>query len=155
MIISDNRVGAGQDGVATAKAIGRCADRAHVNGQRYANIEDLIHSSAELYFKQGALRYACAAEADVQWEATPSVSLGMKFRWRGATVFFRLQFEATSASIGIHHLALDMPRAAEDLPSRFAPALADAPYSKQKVSSLAACWGAVLSLRCRQSCDNP
>ena len=98
----------------------------YVHGQRYGNIQDLIHSSAELYFKQGSLRYACAAEADVRWEAPPSVSLGMEFRWRGATAFFRLQLEATSASIDIHHLALDTPGAAEDLPSRFASALADA-----------------------------
>ncbi len=98
----------------------------YVHGERTANIEDLIHSSAELYFKQGALRYACAAEADVKWEAPPRVSLGMEFRWRGATAFFRLQLDAASASIDIHHLALDTPSAPEDLPMRFASALADA-----------------------------
>jgi hypothetical protein len=47
-------------------------------------------------------------------------------RWRGATALFRLQLGATCASIDIHHLALDTPGAAEDLPSRFASALADA-----------------------------
>ncbi|MBB4199385.1 hypothetical protein GGD83_003200 [Rhodoblastus sphagnicola] len=98
----------------------------YVHGQRYANIEDLIHSSAELYFKQGALRYACAADADVRWNAPPSVSLSMEFRWRGATALFRLQLDAASASIDIHHLALDTPGAPEDVPTRFASALADA-----------------------------
>jgi len=98
----------------------------YVHAERYANIEDLIHSSAELYFKQGALRYACAAEADVQWNAPPSVSLGMEFRWRGATAFFRLQLDAASASIDIHHLAFDTPAAPEDFSTRFASALADA-----------------------------
>jgi hypothetical protein len=98
----------------------------YVHAERTANIEDLVHSSAELYFKQGALRYACAAEADVKWHAPPSVSLGMEFRWRGATAFFRLQLDAASATIDIQHLALDTPAAPEDLPKRFASALADA-----------------------------
>jgi hypothetical protein len=98
----------------------------YVHAQRCANIEDLIHSSAELYFKQGALRYACAAEANVQWNAPPSVSLHMEFRWRGATAFFRLQLDSDSASVDIQHLALDTPAAPEELPLRFASALADA-----------------------------
>jgi hypothetical protein len=98
----------------------------YVHGERTANIEDLVHSSTELYFKQGALRYACGAEADVRWNAPPSVSLGMEFRWRGATALFRLQLAAGAASIDIHHLALDTPSAPEDLPTRFASALADA-----------------------------
>ncbi|PPQ38573.1 hypothetical protein CH337_11275 [Rhodoblastus acidophilus] len=98
----------------------------YVHGHRDANLEDLIHSSAELYFKQGALRYACAAEADVQWHAPPRVSLGMEFRWRGATALFRLQLDASRAAIDIHHLTLDTPGAPEDVPMRFASALADA-----------------------------
>jgi hypothetical protein len=98
----------------------------YVHGQRFANIEDLVHSSSELYFKQGAIRYACAAEANVQWETPPSVSLHMEFRWRGATAFFRLQLDAASASIDIQHLALDTPGAPDELPLRFASALADA-----------------------------
>jgi hypothetical protein len=98
----------------------------YVHGERAANIEDLVHSSAELYFKQGALRYAHAAEADVSWHATPTVSLHMEFRWRGATALFRLQLGASSASVDIRHLGLDTPGEDGATTQRFAEALADA-----------------------------
>jgi hypothetical protein len=98
----------------------------YVQGERAANIEDLVHSSAELYFKQGALRYAHAAEADVKWHAPPTVSLQMEFRWRGATALFRLQLRACSACIDIEHLGLDTPGEDAETARRFADALADA-----------------------------
>jgi hypothetical protein len=98
----------------------------YVHGRRDANIEDIVHSSSELYFKQGALRYAHAAEADVQWNAPPSVSLDLEFRWRGATALFRLQLGASIASIDIHHLGLDTPVADGETAGRFAAAIADA-----------------------------
>ena len=98
----------------------------YVQTQRFANIDDLIHSSAELYFKQGALRYAWAAEINVQWETPPSVSLDLEFRWRGATAFFRLTLDADRAAIDIQHLAMDMPGSTDDMPRRFREAVADA-----------------------------
>jgi hypothetical protein len=98
----------------------------YVHGQRFANLEDIVHSSSELYFKQGALRYAHAAEADVKWDSPPTVSLNMEFRWRGATAFFRLKLGASSAAIDIQHLGLDTPGDEEDTQRRFAAAIADA-----------------------------
>jgi hypothetical protein len=98
----------------------------YVQTRRFANLEDLVHSSAELYFKQGALRYAWAAEVDVQWETPPSVSLNLEFRWRGATAFFRLMLDADRAAIDIQHLTMDIPGTLDDMPRRFKEAVADA-----------------------------
>jgi hypothetical protein len=98
----------------------------YVQTRRFANIEDLVQSSAELYFKQGALRYAWAADVDVRWETPPSVSLNLEFRWRGATAFFCLMLDADRAAIDIQHLAMDVPGTLDDMPRRFNEAVADA-----------------------------
>ena len=42
---------------------------AYVHADRSANLEDLVNSSAELYFKPGTLRYGWAADLDVRWDA--------------------------------------------------------------------------------------
>ncbi len=79
----------------------------YVRAERCANLEDLVNSSAELYFKHGALRYAWSADLEVLWDALPTISLNMEFCWRGVTVFFRLCLDAARAGVDIQHLALD------------------------------------------------
>ncbi len=102
----------------------------YVRAERFANLEDLVNSSAELYFKHGALRYAWSADLDVVWEALPTISLNMEFSWRGVTAFFRLCLNAARAGVDIQHLAFDQPSdlkggdAAERL-AFFARAIAD------------------------------
>jgi hypothetical protein len=98
----------------------------YVRSERSANLEDLVNSSAELYFKQGALRYAWSAELHVVWEALPTVSLNMEFCWRGVTAFFRLCLDSARAGVDIQHLAFDARSdAASGLYSCFAAAVAD------------------------------
>jgi len=53
-------------------------------------IEDLIHSSVELFFKQGSLISAWTACVDMAWESPPLVTLGMEFRHPVVSVFFDL-----------------------------------------------------------------
>ena len=50
----------------------------YVQGERCAHIEDLVNSSAELYFKPGALRYGWTADLELVWDAPPIVSLDME-----------------------------------------------------------------------------
>jgi hypothetical protein len=80
-----------------------------VQGERNANLEDIINSSAELYFRHGALRYAWGAMIDVHWNAPPSVSLNMEFSWRGAFVLFRLVLDKAQASVEIQHMDVEPP----------------------------------------------
>jgi hypothetical protein len=102
----------------------------YVQGQRSANLEDLVNSSAELYFRCGALRYAWSADLDVAWDALPTISLNMEFCWSGVTAFFNLCLDAARAGVDIQHLAFD--DAADDSRGdavkqlkRFSHALAD------------------------------
>ena len=79
----------------------------YVQGERNANLEDVVNSSAELYFRPNALRYAWSAQLDVHWNAPPSVALNMEFSWGGAVAFFRLGLDAARASVQMQHFALD------------------------------------------------
>lgn len=98
----------------------------YVRGERSVMLEDLVNSATELYFKTGAIRYAWSAELDVLWEAPPSVSLNMEFRWRGATAFFRLRLDSDHAAIVLQHMAFEGGDGGENALERFAGAVADA-----------------------------
>ena len=71
-----------------------------------------------------ATRYA--AEADVRWHATPTVSLHLEFRWRGATALFRLQLDAEQRVRRHPASRTRYARVDEATAHRFAEALADA-----------------------------
>jgi hypothetical protein len=79
----------------------------YVRAERVANLEDIVNSSAELYFRHGALRYAWSADVEVAWDAPPCVSLNMEFHWTGVTAFFRLRLDAALAGVEILYLALE------------------------------------------------
>lgn len=81
----------------------------YVQGERVANLEDLVNSSAELYFKPGALRYAWSADVEVFWDACPAVSLNMEFCWRGTTAFFTLCLNSAQAAVDIKHIDFAAP----------------------------------------------
>ena len=53
------------------------------------------------------LRYAWSAELDVLWEALPSISLNMEFRWSGVTAFFGLRLDSDCAGVELQHMAFD------------------------------------------------
>jgi hypothetical protein len=102
----------------------------YVHGQRCANLEDLVNSSAELYFRHGALRYAWSADLDVVWDALPTISLNIEFGWSGVTAFFNLCLNAARAGVDIQHLAFDGKTAGEqEKLDRLKAALADSRVS--------------------------
>jgi len=106
---------------------------AFIRGQRCATIEDLVNSAAELYFKNGALRYALCADLDIAWDSFPSVSLDLEFRWRDVTAFFRLRLEAAFAGVDLQHLAFD-DCLSETPCGRLARAIADARVAPPRLS---------------------
>jgi hypothetical protein len=66
-----------------------------------ANIEDLVNSSTELYFKNGTLKYALAAGCSVRWDALPTILLDLEFRHAAVTVIFRLVLSQSRAAVEI------------------------------------------------------
>ncbi|MDJ0929493.1 hypothetical protein [Breoghania sp.] len=55
----------------------------YVLASKRGNINDLVRSSVELYFKTGTLRYGSAANVDLNWGSTPTINLDLEFRHNG------------------------------------------------------------------------
>jgi hypothetical protein len=72
-----------------------------------ANIEDLVNSSTELYFKNGTLKYALVAGCSVRWDTSPTVLLDMEFRHAAVSVFFRLVLSQSRAAVEIIDIFFD------------------------------------------------
>ena len=75
--------------------------------EQSANIEDLVNSSTELYFKNGTLKYALVAACNVRWDASPTILLDMEFRHAGVSVFFRLVLSQSRAAVQIIDIFFD------------------------------------------------
>ena len=98
-----------------------------------ANIEDLVNSSTELYFRNGTLKYALAAGCSVRWDALPTILLDLEFRNGAVTVIFRLVLSQSRAAVEIIDIFFEEP----DLPvevrtQRLIAAVADAKMPDQR-----------------------
>ena len=62
----------------------------YISRELHGNIEDLVESSAELFFHSGTLRYGYAAETDIVWGELPAIMLEMELVTPAASVFFTL-----------------------------------------------------------------
>ena len=72
---------------------------------KFANIQDIVNSSIELYFKHGTLSYACLADFQLEWDSSPAISLGMEFCHHEVVAIFDLTLRAHDAGIEIHSLS--------------------------------------------------
>jgi hypothetical protein len=98
-----------------------------IRTENHPNLNDLVNSSAELYFKPGTLSYGWAAEVDVAWGGSPTVRLDLEFRHKSVTAFFNLILEPKRAGIVLKHVA-DEARASipAEQSRRLIEAIADA-----------------------------
>lgn len=72
-----------------------------VRTERFANIANLVASSAELFFKPGTIFFGHSGEVDLKWDQPPTVALDMEFRHKRVNVYFRLVLEAQRAGVEI------------------------------------------------------
>jgi hypothetical protein len=80
---------------------------AFVRLEHFGNIADIVHSSAELYFKPGVLRFADSAEVDLSWNSKPIVALSLQFRHGGVEAHFRLELASASAAVDITYISFE------------------------------------------------
>jgi hypothetical protein len=99
----------------------------YVCGNLHGNIDDLVSSSAELYFREGTLSYGCAADVSFEWGKSPAVVLDMEFVHASATVFFKLVLHGYYVGVSIQRILLSEKSGdpAVDM-RRFQDAVADA-----------------------------
>lgn len=98
----------------------------YVRAENTAVLDDLVTSSAELAFKQGALRYGWAARADIGWGEAPSLCLDMEFCHAGVTVFFGLLLNNVRPAVDIYSILFDEIGDPEQNTQRLIAAIADA-----------------------------
>ncbi len=94
-----------------------------VRTEQFANIANLVASSAELFFKPGTIFFGQSGEVDVTWDKPPSVALDMEFRHLQVNVCFRLILEGRWAGVEITYLSFG---GAPDVPDDNARPLIDA-----------------------------
>jgi len=78
-----------------------------IRGDQPANIADLVNSSSELFFTNGALKYALSASCELGWESPPTVRLDMELRHATVTVFFRLTIGRERAGVEVIDVLFD------------------------------------------------
>lgn len=78
-----------------------------VRMERFANIANLVSSSAELFFKPGTIFFGHSGEVDLKWDQPPTVALDMEFRHMCVKIYFRLVLEAERAGVEITYVAFE------------------------------------------------
>ena len=84
----------------------------YIRNEQFANLEDILNSSVELYFKPGTLTFGWAAELAVDWDRPPKIVLDMEFRHLSVLAFFGLAIEAEDSTVEIRFISFE--NASED-----------------------------------------
>ena len=106
-----------------------------IHGDKFANIQDIVSSSVELYFKPGTLSFGWGAELDAGWDRPPAVSLDMEFHHRSVWLIFKLILRALQTEVKVEHISL--PDSASKQGGELAlltEAIADALYGSESQS---------------------
>ncbi|MGI9464896.1 MAG: hypothetical protein ACR2OM_13195 [Aestuariivirgaceae bacterium] len=119
---------------------------ADIRHERHNHLEDLINSSAELFFKQDTLRFSHDGEVDLKWDQPATVILSMEFSHMQVRAHFKLLIEAEQAGVQLEYLTDGSQDLEESDPEALlARALADArlylppqAFARYQISALAA-----------------
>lgn len=79
---------------------------AYIHAEKFANINDIVNSSVELFFKPGTLSFGWDAEFELEWNSLPVSTLGMEFRHRSVWLVFKLILRAQQTNVIIEYLSL-------------------------------------------------
>jgi hypothetical protein len=79
---------------------------AYIHAEKFANIQDIVNSSVELFFKPGTLSFGWGAEFELDWNSLPVITLNMEFRHHSVWLVFKLSLRALQTSVTIEHLSL-------------------------------------------------
>ena len=74
---------------------------AYMRTGRWANIADLVQSSAELFFADGSIAFAYSGDFSVGWSEPISISLDMEFQYADVTTFFSLTLASDETLVEI------------------------------------------------------
>jgi hypothetical protein len=78
---------------------------AFIHDEKFANIQDIVNSSVELFFKPGAVSFGWGAEFELDWNSLPVISLDMEFRHGSVWLVFKLILRALQTDVKIKYLS--------------------------------------------------
>lgn len=82
---------------------------AYIRLERFGNIDNLVNSATELYFKPNTLKFGQSADIQLKWAEPPVIILDMEFCYKNVQIFFRLFLHAMFASVNINYISLSKP----------------------------------------------
>jgi hypothetical protein len=71
----------------------------YIRTGQWANIADLVQSSAELSFEDGTLSFSDSGDFSVGWGEAPSISLDMEFQTSDLSAFFTLTIGPSDSAV--------------------------------------------------------
>ncbi|MGI9410590.1 MAG: hypothetical protein ACR2OV_10990 [Hyphomicrobiaceae bacterium] len=80
-----------------------------VETEQHGNIDNLVNSSAEMFFMPGSLAFANFAYVDLDWSRPPTVVLSLNLNHPDLTVFFDLRLTDNFAEIDLNHIEFRQP----------------------------------------------
>jgi hypothetical protein len=78
----------------------------YIKNQLHGNMNEIVTSSTELYFKEQTLSYGHAADINFEWGHPASIVLNMEFAHGPLSVMFKLVLGSEDIGIHIVNLAL-------------------------------------------------
>lgn len=84
----------------------------YIRLDQHGNLEELVNSSAELFFKEGSLRYSMAAESFLEWDTPPVVSIDLEFFNKGVWIYFTIVLAFPDNSVNVTYV--EIPEAQSD-----------------------------------------
>ncbi|MGA7384140.1 MAG: hypothetical protein WBW81_05455 [Methylocella sp.] len=79
---------------------------AYIHAGKFANIQDIVNSSVELFFKPGTLSFGWDAQFEVSWDRLPVITLDMEFRHRSVWLVFKLILRALQTNVTVEYLSV-------------------------------------------------
>jgi hypothetical protein len=100
--------------------------RFYASNQLHGNMDEMVMSSAELYFKGETLSYAYAADLSLAWGHPPRVVLDMEFAHDAVSVSFKLDLGEHDVGVHISQVHLTPGSNKDFCPRSFAEVLSSA-----------------------------
>lgn len=78
-----------------------------IRAEQFGNVETLVNSSTELFYKPGTISFGSSGDVDLKWGGAPSVALDMEFHHMRVNVYFRLLLKSLHAGVEINHIVFE------------------------------------------------
>jgi hypothetical protein len=79
---------------------------AYIHQEKFANINDIVNSSVELFFRPGTLTFGWGAEYELDWNSAPIIKLDMEFRHRAVWLVFKLVLGMSQTEVIVDYLSV-------------------------------------------------